>query len=166
MFTNTLRENAEHLLIHCRRVSLKISTAESCTGGLIASCITACKGSSSVFERGYITYSNEAKEELLNVSHKTLQSFGAVSAEVAIEMAEGALTNAKTNLALAVTGVAGPGGGTSLKPVGLVFIACAVKDKSDTICQKFNFNGDREEVRLATVEKAILLGLKVLKQNT
>ena len=165
MFTNTLRENAEHLLIHCRRLSFKISTAESCTGGLIASCITACTGSSSVFERGYITYSNEAKEELLNVSHKTLQSFGAVSAEVAIEMAEGALTNAKTNLALAVTGVAGPGGGTILKPVGLVFIAFAVKDKSDTICQKFNFNGDREEVRLATVEQAILLGLKVLKQN-
>ena len=112
MFTNTLRENAEQLLIQCRRLSFKISTAESCTGGLIASCITACTGSSSVFERGYITYSNEAKEELLNVSHKTLQSFGAVSAEVAIEMAEGALTNAKTNLALAVTGVAGPGGGT------------------------------------------------------
>ena len=83
MFPNNLRKNAEQLLIHCQRLSLKISTAESCTGGLIASCITACTGSSSVFERGYITYSNEAKEELLNVSHKTLQSFGAVSAEVA-----------------------------------------------------------------------------------
>ena len=166
MFENNLRENAEQLLIFCRRLSLKISTAESCTGGLIASCITACTGSSSVFERGYITYSNEAKKELLGVSLKTLQGFGAVSSEVAIEMAEGALTNAKTNLALAVTGVAGPGGGTSLKPVGLVFIACAVKDKSDTICQKFNFNGDREEVRLATVEQAILLGLEVLTKNS
>ena len=166
MFTDNLRENAEQLLIHCRCLSLKISTAESCTGGLIASCITSCTGSSSVFERGYITYSNEAKEELLDVSLTTLQSFGAVSEEVAIEMAEGALINAKTNLSLAVTGVAGPGGGTSLKPVGLVFIACASEDAGDTKCQKFNFPGNREEIRLATVEQAILLGLEVLRKNT
>ena len=166
MFTDNLRENAEQLLIHCRRLSLKISTAESCTGGLIASCITSCTGSSSVFERGYITYSNEAKGELLDVSLTTLQSFGAVSEEVAIEMAEGALINAKTNLSLAVTGVAGPGGGTSLKPVGLVFIACASEDSSVTKCQKFNFPGNREEIRLATVEQAILLGLEVLRKNT
>ena len=166
MFTNNLRENAEQLLSRCRRFSLKIATAESCTGGLISGCITACKGSSSVFERGYITYSNEAKEELLDVSFTTLQSFGAVSAEVAIEMAEGALINAKSNLALAVTGVAGPSGGTSLKPVGLVFIACAFRDASDIRCRKFNFSGDREEIRLATVEQAILLGLEVVAENT
>jgi len=165
MFTNNLRKNAAQLLSRCRRLSLKISIAESCTGGLISSCITACQDSSSVFERGYVTYSNEAKEELLDVSITTLQSFGAVSAEVAIEMAEGALINAKSSLALAVTGVAGPGGGTSLKPVGLVFIACAFRDASDTRCQKFNFSGDREEIRLATVEQAILLGLKVLNEN-
>ena len=166
MFAKNLRENAEQLLSRCRRLSLKISTAESCTGGLISSCITACKGSSSVFERGYIAYSNEAKEELLDVSLTTLQSFGAVSSEVAIEMAEGALIKAKSNLALAVTGVAGPGGGTSLKPVGLVFIACAFRDASDIKCQKFNFSGDREAIRLATVEQAILLGLDFLTKNT
>ena len=110
MFDHDLRKKAEKFLIECGQRSLKVSTAESCTGGLIAGCITGCTGSSLVFERGYVAYSNESKEELLGVSGFTLEKFGAVSEEVAIEMAEGALTKTKTDIALAVTGVAGPGG--------------------------------------------------------
>ena len=162
MFDHDLRKNAEKFLIECGQRSLKVSTAESCTGGLIAGCITGCTGSSLVFERGYVAYSNESKEELLGVSGFTLEKFGAVSEEVAIEMAEGALTKTKTDIALAVTGVAGPGGGTVLKPVGLVFVACASKNTSKTSCSKFNFQGNREDIRIATVEQAILLGLAVI----
>ena len=118
-------EMAEDLLERCRQSGLKIATAESCTGGLVAACLTEIAGSSDVFERGFVTYSNVAKSELLGVPVHVIADNGAVSELVARSMAEGALGHSRADIAVAVTGVAGPGGGTSDKPVGLVHIACA-----------------------------------------
>jgi len=106
------------LLLH----KLKLVTAESCTGGMVAAAITDIAGSSQIFERGFVTYSNESKTELLGVTPWMLQTYGAVSAEVAKAMAEGALRNSKANIAIAITGIAGPDGGTAEKPVGLVYL--------------------------------------------
>ncbi len=111
----------EALLASCRRKGLLLATAESCTGGLVAALLTSIAGSSDVFERGFVTYSNRAKEELLGVDPGLLARFGAVSAEVARAMTEGALAHSAAQIALAVTGIAGPGGGSPEKPVGLVY---------------------------------------------
>ena len=131
-----------------------LATAESCTGGLIAAGMTDLAGSSSVFERGFVTYSNESKEELLGVSHETLLRHGAVSSETATEMVAGALTRSHADAALAVTGIAGPSGGTPDKPVGLVYIGWGLK--GGQICvQKHIFSGDRDAIRQQTVEAAL-----------
>ncbi len=132
-----------------------VATAESCTGGLIGGIITEISGSSAYYDRGYITYSNEAKMEMLNVSRETLREHGAVSPQVAEEMAKGALMNSNANITVSVTGIAGPDGGTKEKPVGLVYIGIATKD--GVTAYKNNFSGERQDVRRQTVEKALNL---------
>ena len=153
-FAPALLDAAEALLGAARGRGLKIATAESCTGGLIAALLTEIAGSSDVFERGFVTYSNDAKRELLGVPEELLTTHGAVSAPVARAMAAGALKHARADIAVAVTGIAGPGGGTAEKPVGLVHIAAA--RGGDTRAEEHRF-GDlgREQVRLRTVEAAL-----------
>src|SRR6266576_3974982 len=120
-----LTERASALLDLCRRKGLKLAAAESCTGGLLAATLTEIPGSSDVFERGFVTYSNEAKETMLGVPPLTLKSHGAVSRETAEAMARGVLAHAPVDLAVSITGIAGPGGAVPGKPVGLVHLAAA-----------------------------------------
>jgi nicotinamide-nucleotide amidase len=157
IFASDLRARAFTLLADARAKGLKIATAESCTGGLIAGLLTEIAGSSDVFERGFVTYSNDAKHEMLGVRQSLLERHGAVSEEVARAMAEGALKKSHADLAVAVTGIAGPGGGTDTKPVGLVHIALARKDGAvrHRVCE-FGDIG-RTEVRLATIDAALEL---------
>jgi nicotinamide-nucleotide amidase len=155
-FSPALLSAAGALLAKARGRNLKIVTAESCTGGLIAGLLTGIAGSSDVFERGFVTYSNDAKHELLGVPEELLKTHGAVSAPVARAMAEGALAHSRAAISIAVTGIAGPGGGTADKPVGLVHIAAA--RGHDVRAEEHRF-GDpgREQVRLRTVEAALRL---------
>ncbi len=139
----------------------KIACAESCTGGGIGARLTAVPGASDVFDGGVISYANEVKERLLGVSPKTLSAYGAVSAPCAKEMAQGVLSLMKADLAVAVTGIAGPGGGTPEKPVGTVFIAVAVKGK-EPMAHEFHFSGDRQQVRHQTASNAFTLALEAL----
>lgn len=132
-----------------------ITTAESCTGGLLAGRILNVSGASAVYNEGHITYSNEAKERLLGVSHDTLEQFGAVSEQIAAEMALGAARVASANVGLSTTGIAGPGGGTPEKPVGLVYIGCAIN--GDVTVKECRFAGNREENRNAAVEAVLEL---------
>lgn len=142
-----------------------ITTAESCTGGMIAGTIVNVAGASDVLGEGYITYSNAAKEKLLGVRRETLERFGAVSEETAREMAEGAAKAAEAEVALSATGIAGPGGGTEEKPVGLVYIGCFVRGY--TTVKKFEFTGTRQENRMLTVENALQFALeKLLAEKT
>jgi nicotinamide-nucleotide amidase len=133
---------------------LKLATAESCTGGMIAAAITDIAGSSDWFERGLVTYSNEAKCELLGVRAATLEAFGAVSEATAKEMAEGALARSPADVAVAVTGIAGPGGGSENKPVGMVCFGWATRGGT-TAVETLHFPGDRGAVREATVRHAL-----------
>lgn len=150
-------EDAGKLLADLRSRRLKLATAESCTGGLIAARLTDVAGSSDVVERGFVTYSNEAKAELLGVPMTLIDRHGAVSEPVARAMAEGAIANSHADISVAVTGVAGPGGGTAAKPVGLVHIAVASKTRP-TRHRECRF-GDvgREKVRALTVAAAFEL---------
>lgn len=148
-----LIDAAEALLEDCRKRSWALATAESCTGGMVAAALTAIAGSSDVVDRGFVTYTNEAKNEMIGVPMALFASVGAVSEDVARAMAEGALKTAGVDLACGITGVAGPGGGTADKPVGLVHIAAATANK--TIHERCQFDGDRHAVRLASAIKAI-----------
>lgn len=139
---------------HLQRRGWWLSCAESCTGGAIAAALTDVAGSSGWFDRGFVTYSNRAKREMLGVSAETLETFGAVSRETVLEMASGALSASATQLSVAVTGIAGPGGGTPEKPVGTVWIAWASAGRLDAVCECFS--GDRAAVRAATVDAALL----------
>lgn len=132
-----------------------VTTAESCTGGLLAGRILNVSGASAVYNEGHITYSNEAKERLLGVAHDTLGQYGAVSRQTASEMAEGAARVAKANIGLSTTGIAGPGGGTPEKPVGLVYVGCSIN--GDVTVEECRFKGNREENRKAAVEEALQL---------
>jgi len=151
---------ARVVLDAARTANLKVTTAESCTGGLIAASLTEIAGSSDVFERGFVTYSNQSKTELLGVPADLITQSGAVSEPVARAMAEGALAHARADIAVAVTGIAGPGGGTADKPVGLVFIGAA-KRSNPTIVERHVFPGDRAEIRRATVQRALELLLNL-----
>ncbi len=131
-----------------------VATAKSCTGGLVAAAITDLPGASEIFDRGFVTYSNAAKVEILGVAQNTLDAHGAVSRETAIEMAAGALKNSGATIAVSVTGVAGPGGGTAEKPVGLVHFACARRDGVVAAEQRFG-PLTRDEIRAASVAKAL-----------
>jgi len=133
-----------------------VATAESCTGGLIAASLTEIAGSSDVVDRGFVTYSNEAKTDLLGVPADLIATHGAVSEEVARAMAQGAIARSKANVAAAVTGIAGPKGGTPTKPVGLVHLAVARRG-GDVRHERHVFPGDRRQVRLATVERVFAM---------
>lgn len=152
--------NAEQHSLLVRLASLAvqkqviIATAESCTGGLIAGALTELAGSSDWFDRGFVTYSNEAKQEMLGVTNETLQQQGAVSGATVAQMAQGALTRSNASLAVSVSGVAGPGGGSDAKPVGTVWIAWA-SDRYGHSTRHFVFAGDRNAVREQTVTEAI-----------
>lgn len=135
-----------------------LATAESCTGGLIAAALTAIAGSSSVVMAGFVTYSNAAKMRMVGVAEASLAAHGAVSEPVAREMAEGALREADVDIALSCTGIAGPGGATPGKPVGLVFIGCARRGAA-TIVERHVFPGDRSAVRAATVAAALRMAM-------
>ena len=132
-----------------------ITTAESCTGGLLAGRILNVSGASAVYNEGHITYSNEAKERLLGVSHDTLEQYGAVSEQIAAEMALGAARVASANVGLSTTGIAGPSGGTPEKPVGLVYVGCCID--GDVTVKECRFFGNREENRNAAVEAVLEL---------
>ena len=151
-----LERQAADLLQMLRDRRLHLSTAESCTGGLIAATLTAVAGSSDVVDRGFVTYSNEAKIEMLGVPANLIDTHGAVSEEIARAMAEGALKASRSEIAVAVTGIAGPGGATATKPVGLVHLAVARRDMA-LRHERQVFPGDRGDVRRATVERAFAL---------
>lgn len=140
-----------------------ITTAESCTGGLLAGRILNVSGASAVYNEGHITYSNEAKERLLGVKHETLEQYGAVSPQTAAEMAQGATRAANANVGLSTTGIAGPGGGTLEKPVGLVYVGCCIN--GDVTVKECRFQGNREENRNAAVEEALQLLLRNLSNS-
>ena len=144
-----MKELAKLLKLH----NFTISTAESCTGGLIAGEITKISGISDNFHMGVVTYSNNAKHKLIGVKNETLEKFGAVSEETASEMVMGIMKLSKSDCAIAVTGIAGPTGGTTDKPVGLVYIGCGLKNTIKV--KRYVFSGDRDEVRKQTVQNAI-----------
>ena len=153
--TYLLQQLAQQLLAR----DIRVVVAESCTGGGIAHSMTSLPGSSAWFERGYVTYSNEAKKEILSVTNETLNKFGSVSIETAIAMSEGALGNSHAQISVAVTGIAGPDGGTEDKPVGTVCFAWGAEGSS-TISTSTVFSGDRESIR----EQAILMALQGLQE--
>ncbi len=156
-FDRELVIEVKETLDMARESGLMIAVAESCTGGLLAGALTAVAGASTVFERGFVTYSNAAKEELLGVPGALIATHGAVSEQVARAMAEGALARSRADLAVAITGIAGPGGGTPEKPVGLVHFAAAARD-GETIALRMEY-GDigRGNVRTAAVRTALAL---------
>lgn len=156
LFPDDCTAAAEALLAACRAAGLRLATAESCTGGLIAGCLTEIAGSSAVVDRGCVVYGDRAKVEMLGVRAATLAAHGAVSEATAREMAAGALARSGCGLAVAVTGVAGPGGGSAAKPVGLVHLAAARRDGAAEH-RRVVFPGDRRAVRLATVAAALRL---------
>jgi nicotinamide-nucleotide amidase len=153
----------EQIAIGLRRSKRRICTAESCTGGLIAKSFTDLAGSSEWFERGFVTYSNEAKSEMLAVPASIIQDYGAVSEAVAVAMANGALQFSHADCSIAVTGVAGPGGGSDEKPVGTVWIAVA--DKGQTRACHYQFDGNREAVRNATLQSALEMALELINSD-
>lgn len=146
---------AERVLAEARKRGLKIATAESCTGGMVSAALTDIAGSSDVFERGFVTYSNDAKQEMLGVAAATIAAHGAVSTQTARAMAEGAIRNSRADIAVAITGVAGPGGGSAEKPVGLVCFAIARKDQA-TLERRQQFNdGGRTAIRQDATRMAL-----------
>ena len=162
MFHLDTINTASFVLKICREQNLLIATAESCTGGLIAGCLTEVAGSSRVLDCGFVTYSNESKNSVLQVPLKMIDDYGAVSKEVACAMAEGALQKSRAHIAIACTGVAGPTGGTDAKPIGLVHIACVLKNNG--ISHKhYNFGGNRNTIRTSTVSAALKLIINKLK---
>ena len=160
-FDPALMARAEALIRLCTQKGLKIATAESCTGGLIAALLTEIPGSSAVVDRAFVTYSNEAKAEMIGVPVSLIEAHGAVSPEVARAMAEGALQKSQADITVAVTGIAGPGGGSAQKPVGLVHFSRACKGQNaDTFEQRFDDKG-RASIRHA----ALGFALKLLEEK-
>ncbi|MGZ2380050.1 CinA family protein [Rhizobium leguminosarum] len=155
LFPQDIISTAEAIIRDFKAAGLMISTAESCTGGLIAGALTDISGSSAVVDRGFVTYTNSAKVEMLGVQAETLLRFGAVSEETARQMVHGALFRSRAEIAVAVTGIAGPGGGSAEKPVGLVHLAA--KSRAGALVHRKMFYGDigRGEVRLATIRTAL-----------
>ena len=153
MSLEQLSEQVGKCLLHDK---LMLATAESCTGGWISKCITDISGSSQWFDCGFVTYTNQAKHDMLGVSKQTLEKFGAVSEQTVIEMVQGALSNSQADIAVAVSGIAGPGGGSLDKPVGLVWHAWARKNKSDNVTTlSEQYLGNRDHIREQTVQCAL-----------
>ncbi len=154
MFTSEILSLAGTVLDACRARGWHIATAESCTGGLVAAALTAIPGSSDVVERGFVTYSNQAKSEMLGVPPATIAAHGAVSAETTAAMAQGAIMRAAVDLAVSITGIAGPGGGSAEKPVGLVILGLARRG-GEWRTHRHVFPGDRTAVRDAALKVAL-----------
>ncbi len=154
MFDPDTLHLAETVLAACRSHGWRVATAESCTGGLVAAALTAIAGSSDVVERGFVTYSNAAKMELLGVPSETIAEHGSVSAQTAAAMARGAVARGGVDLAVSITGIAGPGGGTPQKPVGLVYVALARKGGAVGVERRV-FPGNRAEIRQAALVQAL-----------
>lgn len=159
-----IRTLAGRLIEACRRAKVRLATAESCTGGLLGAALTAVPGASEAYEGGAVCYQNRVKEALLGVSHETLGTVGAVSADCARQMALGARARFGAGLALATTGIAGPGGATPNKPVGLVYVAVAWGEDAAEATEN-HFAGDRDAVRVQTVRKALELALACLEKE-
>jgi nicotinamide-nucleotide amidase len=150
-----LEAMAKQALQACTDRKIMLATAESCTGGMIASMLTDIEGCSAIFDRGFVTYSNAAKKDMLGVSQDTLDTHGAVSRETALEMAAGALERSSAGIAISVTGLAGPGGGSPEKPVGLVWFGLA-RDGAEPIAEKYVFEDrGRDYIRRETVKNAL-----------
>ncbi len=162
MFSDVIMSATRSLLDACRNQGLRITTAESCTGGLVVGALTANPGSSDVVERGFVTYSNEAKSEMLGVPAELIARKGAVSMEVALAMADGVLKQSPADIAVAVTGVAGPGGGSDTKPVGLVHIVAARRGGARLHEELRLGDVGRDEVRERTVQAAVALMAKLV----
>lgn len=160
---NLIEESVQLLISKCKERGIIITTAESCTGGMISQYITSVSGSSSVFEYGFVVYSNEAKKKVLGVLNETLLSFGAVSEDTVKEMVQGALEISQADLAVAVSGIAGPKSDDTNKPVGMVCISASYRNQ-DNLTKTFFFSGDREAVRLQTVLAAIELMLRLIEK--
>lgn len=160
-------EKANEVLEACRKAGFMVATAESCTGGMIIASLTDIAGSSDVVDRGFITYSNAAKTAMIGVPFALIEDKGAVSKEVALAMAQGALQQSKASVSVAVTGVAGPGGGSDAKPVGLVHIASALRGKNTILHRECRFGADktRAEIRHLTVLAALDLILENISQT-
>ena len=153
--------NATELVAALLSNGQMLATAESCTGGMVAASITDVAGSSGVFDRGFVTYSNAAKNEMLGVPKKLLETFGAVSEQVALSMAEGAISHSAATIAIAITGIAGPTGGSETKPVGLVYFAVA-RRRGKAFAEKQIFAGNREQVRAQARDHALQMLGKAL----
>lgn len=163
MNDDALRSLAEQVGTRLRAHQWTLATAESCTGGWIAKVFTDIEGSSDWFDRGFVTYSNAAKQDLLDVRAQTLESYGAVSEQTAGEMALGALHHSGAQISVAVTGIAGPGGGTREKPVGTVWLAWSARDRA-TQTRLVHLDGDRDAVRRQSVQLALAGVLDVLRE--
>ena len=159
MTNEKLTKLADEVYKALKQTGKTLSTAESCTGGMIGQYLTAVPGISDYYGYGFITYSNQAKITLLGVNGETLKNYGAVSSETVCEMAEGALKVSGADIAVSVSGIAGPGGGTKEKPVGLVYVGCAKKG-GNTFFEKLNLTGDRQSVREQTVCRVFEIVLK------
>ena len=159
-----LVELAKEVLVTAKARKKRIVTAESCTGGLLGGCLTANAGSSDVLDCGFITYSNESKSRLLGVPRDAVETFGAISDIVASAMAEGALAQTDADMAVSITGIAGPGGGTKEKPVGLVYMALA-QTGADALVKRYIFAGTRADIRRAAVGAAMEMLLSTLKDS-
>lgn len=157
-------ELARQVLAACEERGIMLATAESCTGGMIAAALTDIAGSSTVVDRGFVTYSNEAKMEMLGVRPETLGAYGAVSRETAREMAAGALGRSRAGIAVSVTGIAGPGGGSAEKPVGLVWFGLAMKDQPPVAEQRLFGDRSRAFIREESVKAALSLVLQALSR--
>lgn len=155
------QESAQSLVRALTSIGQTVATAESCTGGLAAAAIVAVPGASEVFQNGFITYCDKAKQRILGVSEATLLAHTAVSAETAAEMAAGCARAGLADLALAVTGLAGPGGGTPLRPVGLVYVSCYYRER--VLVQEYRLEGGREEIRGQAAAAALQLGYYFLR---
>lgn len=163
IFPQSLTDTAAETLKSCQDAGLMLAVAESCTGGMVAACLSSIAGASKVLERGFVTYTNRAKQDMLGVSPHLFTTVGAVSEDVARAMAEGALERSPADLSVSVTGIAGPGGATAEKPVGLVHMASARKGRA-TLHERHVFSGDRESVRRQATEAALRLLLRQLDE--
>ena len=164
MYPEILTIMAEDLIKLCKTKDIRVATAESCTGGLLAGLITSVPGSSACLERGFVTYTNQSKYDMLGVSTDLFCEVGAVSEKVAIAMAEGALKHAPAHISVSITGIAGPDGGTETKPVGLVHMA-ATNTHGDMRSERHAFKGDRDRVRIQAVESAMRLLLQLAEKE-
>lgn len=163
LFPKTICEKAQAILDACKRHGTQLATVESCTGGLLSAILTELPGSSRMFTHGFVTYANHAKHEMVGVPPALIEAHGAVSEAVARAMAEGALASSSADLAIAITGIAGPEGGSDHKPVGTVHFGCAMKNKP-TIHQHRIFAGDRSEIRLAATDHALDMIIQELRK--